>query len=91
MFAIQNLPKEEKDSITQMLSEYRDLLPADRPDDRVLTDNNYRAFLTGTLDFMNNTAQDKAQWDRCLDILRSYERIRPIRLHDSNPILAEYL
>lgn len=84
-FSLQHLPDSEKQFLSESLTRYANDLPPDRIDDRLLTDSQYRSFITGVIDYMAQNSADSAQWKRCQEIVQSYNKIRPTSLQDCSP------
>lgn len=91
IFSIQHFPEDTKKELSVMLNEYAQTLPEDYEDDRALVDNQYRAFIKATIEFMMENNDDSNQWTRCLETINSYNSIRPKTLQQSNPFFERFL
>jgi sulfatase maturation enzyme AslB (radical SAM superfamily) len=90
-FSIQHLPGKAKQDLARLLDDFANTLPPDHIDDRSLVDNQYRAFLKGTINFMLENQNNSTQWQRCIDTVESYNSIRPQSLQQVNPFFRQFL
>lgn len=81
--AIEHLPESDKQVVAdKLLAVTGSAAPVGQ--DRQLVDQDMLKFLHSTVLYMLQTPRDANKWNRCLDIVRSYDRIRSTSLGQHN-------